>query len=44
MLSGKGLAVLDPHGSMFQELPSIMLKTDKRRVVFDPSDSDWPIG
>jgi hypothetical protein len=45
MLSGKGLAVFDPHGDMFQELLSIVPKHRQRDVVvFDPSDSDWPIG
>jgi len=45
MLSGKGLAVFDPHGDMFQELLSIVPKhRQKDVVVFDPSDSDWPIG
>jgi hypothetical protein len=45
MLSGKGLAVFDPHGDMFQEL--LQLVPENRLedvVVFDPSDRDWPIG
>ena len=45
MVSGKGIAVLDPHGDMFQELLSIV--PEHRRndvVVFDPSDRDFPIG
>lgn len=45
MVSGKGLAVLDPHGDMFQEL--LALVPEHRRedvVVFDPSDRDYPIG
>ncbi len=45
MLSGKGLAVFDPHGDLFRELLEIV--PDNRRkdvVVFDPSDRDWPVG
>ncbi len=45
MLSGKGLAVFDPHGDMFQELLSIIPENRKKDVVvFDPSDREWPIG
>lgn len=45
MLSGKGLAVLDPHGDMFQELLGIVPKNRQEDVViFDPSDSEWPVG
>lgn len=45
MVSGKGLAVLDPHGDMFQELLSIVPKHRRKDVVvFDPSDRDFPIG
>jgi len=45
MVSGKGLAVLDPHGDMFQELLSIVPEHRKQDViVFDPSDRDFPIG
>jgi hypothetical protein len=45
MVNGKGLAVFDPHGDMFQELLSIVPKNrQKDVVVFDPSDGDWPIG
>lgn len=45
MVNGKGLAVLDPHGDMFQELLAIV--PDHRRadvVIFDPSDREWPVG
>jgi len=45
MLSGKGLAVFDPHGDMFQELLAIVPKHRQNDVVvFDPSDDEWPIG
>lgn len=45
MLSGKGLAVLDPHGDMFQELLALVPKhRQKDVVVFDPSDDEYPIG
>lgn len=45
MLSGKGFAVLDPHGDMFQELLKIIPEDRKKDViVFDPSDRDYPLG
>lgn len=45
MLSGKGLAVLDPHGDMIQELLRIVPKSRIKDVIFfDPSDRDYPIG
>lgn len=45
MLSGKGLAVLDPHGDMFRELLSIVPENRRKDVVvFDPSDRDYPVG
>lgn len=45
MFSGKGLAVLDPHGDMFRELLSIVPENRRKDVVvFDPSDRDFPVG
>jgi hypothetical protein len=45
MVNGKGLAVLDPHGDMFQELLSIIPEQrQKDVVVFDPADRDYPLG
>jgi hypothetical protein len=45
MLSGKGLAVLDPHGDMFRELLRIVPEHRLDDVVvFDPSERDFPIG
>lgn len=45
MVNGKGLAVLDAHGDMVQELLSIVPAQRLRDVVvFDPSDRDWPLG
>ena len=45
MLSGKGLAVFDPHGDMFQELLRIIPQSRRKDViVFDPSDRDFPLG
>ena len=45
MASGKGLAVLDPHGDMFHELLSIVPEhRQKDVIVFDPSDDEYPIG
>lgn len=44
MLNGKGLAVLDPHGDMFRELLGIIPENRRQDVVvFDPSDSDFPV-
>jgi hypothetical protein len=45
MVSGKGVAVFDPHGDMFQELLQI-IPEDRIDdvVVFDPSDREFPIG
>lgn len=45
MVDGKGLAVLDPHGDMFQELLEIVPEHRRKDVVvFDPSDEDFPPG
>ena len=45
MVSGKGLAVLDPHGDMFHELLSIVPEHRRKDVVvFDPSDGEFPVG
>lgn len=45
MVSGKGLAVFDPHGDMIRELLEIVPKhRQKDVVVFDPSDRQYPIG
>ena len=45
MESGKGLAVIDPHGDMFRELLTIVPEHRKKDVViFDPSDRQYPVG
>lgn len=45
MVNGKGIAVLDPHGDMFHELMQIVPENRRKDVVvFDPSDSDFPVG
>jgi hypothetical protein len=45
MVNGKGLAVLDPHGDMFQELLRIVPEhRQKDVVIFDPSDRDFLLG
>lgn len=45
MVSGKGLAVLDPHGDMFKELLSVVPENRLEDVVvFDPSDRSFPLG
>jgi len=43
--SGKGCALIDPHGDLFEEL--IGLIPEERLddvVIFDPSDSEYPVG
>jgi hypothetical protein len=45
MLSGKGLAVIDPHGDMFKELLGLVPEHRlKDVVIFDPSDRNYPLG
>jgi len=45
MVSGKGLAVFDPHGDMLKELLGIIPEERRKDVIlFDPSDRDYPIG
>ena len=45
MINGKGLAVLDPHGDMFNELLKIIPESRKKDVIiFDPSDDEFPVG
>lgn len=42
---GEGLAVLDPHGDLIED---ILARVPEHRlediVLFDPSDADWPVG
>jgi len=42
---GHGLAVLDPHGDLIED---ILARIPKERmhdvIVFDPADSEWPVG
>jgi hypothetical protein len=45
LASGHGLAVLDPHGDLIDEILARI--PDKRIgdvIVFDPSDEEWPVG
>ncbi len=45
MMSGKGLAVLDPHGDMFRELLELVPEHRmKDVVVFNPGDRQFPPG
>jgi hypothetical protein len=45
MLSGKGLAVFDPHGDLFHELLEIIPEGRRKDIViFNPADRAWPIG
>lgn len=43
--SGRGLCVIDPHGDLFKEL---LGKIPENRlndvIIFDPTDTDYPIG
>ncbi|MCS7258591.1 MAG: type IV secretion system DNA-binding domain-containing protein, partial [candidate division WOR-3 bacterium] len=43
--NGHGLCVIDPHGDLFKELLGKIPKNRlKDVVVFDPTDTDYPIG
>lgn len=45
MYAGHGLAVIDPHGDLFDELLGLIPPhRQKDVVVFDPTDMDYPIG
>ena len=45
MMHNKGLAVLDPHGDMFQKLLAIVPEHRKKDVVvFNPYDREFPLG
>jgi len=45
MMNNKGLAVLDPHGDMFQKLLAIVPEHRKKDVVvFNPYDREFPLG
>ena len=45
MKAGNGICVIDPHGELYHELVGLI--PDERIedvVLFDPSDSDYPVG
>ena len=43
--AGNGCALIDPHGDLFEEiLGSIPPERMEDVIVFDPSDSDFPVG
>ncbi len=45
MASGKGLAVIDPHGDLFEELINLVPPSRKNDVVLlDPTDLEYPPG
>ena len=45
ILSGKGVAVIDPHGDMIKELLSVIPNSRKKDVIYlDPTDKLWPVG
>lgn len=45
MQAGRGLAVIDPHGDLFEELLCIIPpERQKDVVIFDPTDTEFPVG
>ncbi len=45
ILANKGVAVIDPHGDLINDLLSIVPKNRFEDVVlFDPGEIEWPIG
>jgi hypothetical protein len=45
ILSGKGVAVIDPHGDMIKELLNVIPESRKKDVIYlDPTDKSWPVG
>jgi shikimate kinase len=45
ILSGKGVAVIDPHGDLVKELLSVIPNSRKKDVIYlDPTDKLWPVG
>ncbi len=45
ILSGKGVAVIDPHGDLVKELLSVIPQSRKKDVIYlDPTDKLWPMG
>ncbi|MDO8618891.1 MAG: type IV secretion system DNA-binding domain-containing protein [Candidatus Daviesbacteria bacterium] len=45
MLSGKGIAIIDPHGDMIKHLLTIIPKKRIKDVVLvNPDDKDFPVG
>lgn len=45
MQAGEGVIVIDPHGDLFKELLGLVPEDRVEDVVvFDPTDSDYPVG
>ncbi len=45
IMDGNGLAVLDPHGDLVEELLDLIPENRIQDVVYlDPSDVEWPVG
>ncbi len=45
IVSGKGVAVIDPHGDLVKELLSVIPNNRKKDVIYlDPTDKQWPVG
>lgn len=43
--SGRGFAVLDPHGDLAEDVLSLVpTEREERVVIFDPSDEEHPVG
>ncbi|HEY5714124.1 MAG TPA: type IV secretion system DNA-binding domain-containing protein [Candidatus Gracilibacteria bacterium] len=44
IMEGKGVGVVDPHGDLIESIISLIPKSRTNDVIlFDPSDSNWPI-
>jgi hypothetical protein len=45
MEAGRGLAVIDPYGDLFEELVALVPATRREDIVIlDPADTDYPVG
>lgn len=45
IVAGHGVAVLDPHGDLIDEVLARLPKEREQDVIlFDPADEEWPIG
>jgi hypothetical protein len=44
--SGKGLCLIDPHGDLYKNILSYVVRKrlDNRAILMDPNDEDWSVG